>query len=108
MVILEAFVVGVPCVATDVGACREIILGAADGLGSAGFVTQVGSPEETAAALIELARNPDLVARCREAGRQRVRRYYDHEDMIRSYREVYTRLKGDGLGRDRLSATAAH
>lgn len=92
LVILEGFVAGVPCVSTDVGACSEIILGgerADRELGAAGFVTQVGSPQETAAALIQLARDPELVARQREVGRQRVRRYYDHSEMISTYLGIY-------------------
>lgn len=105
LVILEAFVVGVPCVATDVGACSEIILGAGDGLGSAGFVTSVGSATETASALLTLARSPDLRARMRAAGRERVRRFYDHEDMIARYQGIYERLRDNGG--NRLPAPAA-
>ncbi|MBX3172145.1 MAG: GT4 family glycosyltransferase PelF [Candidatus Eremiobacteraeota bacterium] len=103
LVILEAFVGGVPCVATDVGACSEILLGGEESdrqLGPAGFVTQVGSPYETAAALIQLARDPVLAERQRQAGRQRVRRYYDHCDMIRRYSDIYK--KWMQYGRDRI------
>lgn len=92
LVILEAFVAGVPCVSTDVGGCSEIILGGSDedkALGRAGFVTQVGSPEETAAAIVQLARDPKLRAQQRQAGRERVRRYYDQKDMIARYLHLY-------------------
>lgn len=104
LVILEAFVVGVPCVATDVGACSEIILGAGDGLGPAGFVTSVGAFAETASALLSLEKSSSLRASMREAGRARVRKYYDHEDMIARYQGIYERLKAHGG--DRISTPA--
>ena len=63
LVILEAYACGVPVIATDVGACREMIEGrAADdrAIGPSGFVTRVATPKETAAALVRLARDSEL------------------------------------------------
>ena len=94
LVILEGFCTGVPVVATNVGACSEIIHGmdeADQAIGPAGIVTRVGNPSDTAEALIRLARNPDLRRQMAEAGKKRVRIYYDHDDMIRRYREIYGR-----------------
>jgi glycosyltransferase involved in cell wall biosynthesis len=92
LVMLEAYAAGLPVVATDVGACREMIEGRSEPdrqLGESGFVTRVANPEETAAALIRLARDPRLRARLGAAGRERVVRFYRREDMIESYRALY-------------------
>lgn len=107
LVILEAFVAGVPCVATDVGGCSEILLGGSPedkALGSAGFVTQVGSPQSTAAAILRLATDPQLRRTQSLVGQRRVRQFYDHLDMIREYRELYLTWMGEeaSLGGNRL------
>jgi glycosyltransferase involved in cell wall biosynthesis len=92
LVILEAYAAGLPVVATDVGACREMIEGrtASDRLlGASGFVTRVGIPEDTAAALVRLARDPELRTRLGAAGRKRVVGFYRREQMLESYRALY-------------------
>ncbi len=63
LVLLEGGAAGVPVVATDVGACRELVLGRSGddrGLGAAGLLTPIGSPRATADALLRLARDPAL------------------------------------------------
>jgi glycosyltransferase involved in cell wall biosynthesis len=95
LVILEAYAAGLPAIATDVGACREMIEGrsAPDRLlGSSGFVTRVGTPRETAAALVRLARDPQLRRRFGQAGRKRVLGYYRRASMLESYRDLYRTL----------------
>jgi glycosyltransferase involved in cell wall biosynthesis len=95
LVILEAYAAGLPVVATDVGACREMIEGrsVADRLlGPSGFVTRVGTPSETAAALVRLARDPPLRRRLGQAGRRRVRAFYRRASMLESYRDLYRTL----------------
>jgi glycosyltransferase involved in cell wall biosynthesis len=92
LVILEAYAAGLPAVATDVGACREMIEGrsAPDRLlGASGFVTRVGTPSDTAAALVRLARDPQLRRRLGQAGRTRVLGFYRRASMIESYRDLY-------------------
>ena len=95
LVILEAYARGVPVIASDVGACREMIEGraAADReLGPSGFVTRVATPKETAAALVRLARDPKLRRRMGEAGLRRVAAYYQRRDMLASYRALYAAM----------------
>ena len=92
LVILEAYAAGLPVVATDVGACREMVEGrsAPDRLlGDSGLVTRVGTASETAAALVRLARDPLLRRRFGRAGRKRVLGFYRRQDMIESYRGLY-------------------
>ncbi len=55
--VLEAGAAAIPTVASNVGACREILLGRRDehpALGAGGILTDVASPEQTAAAIGEL------------------------------------------------------
>ncbi len=95
LVILEAYARAVPVIATDVGACREMVEGraAADReLGPSGFVTRVATPKETAAALVRLARDPKLRRRMGEAGLRRVAAYYQRRDMLASYRALYATM----------------
>jgi glycosyltransferase involved in cell wall biosynthesis len=95
LVILEAYAAGLPVIATDVGACREMIEGrsAPDRLlGGSGVVTRVGTASETAAALVRLARDPSLRRRFGTAGRKRVLGFYRRQDMIDSYRSLYREM----------------
>ncbi len=95
LVILEAYAWGVPVVATDVGACREMIEGRGEEdrrIGPSGFVTRVAAPKETAAAIIRLARDVQLRWRMGAAGHQRVTAYYQRGDMLARYRALYTSL----------------
>jgi glycosyltransferase involved in cell wall biosynthesis len=95
LVILEAGAAGIPSVATDVGACREIIMGHEDEapkLGPGGVVTTLTSPKATAEGMLKLLSDPAYYAACSAAIRERVRRYYDKRDMLSSYRGLYESL----------------
>ncbi len=92
LVLLEGFCSGLPAVASDVGACREIIYGRSpedQALGVAGAVTWVGNARQTAEAVIALYKNPEERKRRGEAGRQRVTKYYRRDQMLETYRRVY-------------------
>ncbi|MCI0512996.1 GT4 family glycosyltransferase PelF [candidate division KSB1 bacterium] len=92
LTILEAMAVGVPCIATRVGACEELIYGrTADdqSLGVAGIVTNIGKPTETAAAIYRIISEPELHAKMVAAGYQRVERYYREETLIAQYQQHY-------------------
>lgn len=91
-VILEGGVVGIPMVATDVGACREMLegRGAEDSaIGISGLVTEVSNPRSTADAVVQLLTNTVLYERCSEAARVRVRRYYNQNDLLSRYLNLY-------------------
>lgn len=91
-VILEANAVGIPCVATDVGACREMIEGRVKddiAIGPSGLVTPVCSPEATAHAVLNLLYDTTFYDKCSEAGKTRVHRYYDQDDLLSRYLNAY-------------------
>jgi glycosyltransferase involved in cell wall biosynthesis len=94
LVLLEAGAAGIPCVVTDVGACREIVLGRQGeypALGAGGFVTPLANPRATAQAVGQLLRDEVLRARCGRALQTRVRRYYNRRMVDAAYAEVYAR-----------------
>jgi glycosyltransferase involved in cell wall biosynthesis len=96
LVILEAYSAAIPVIATDVGACREMIEGQEGDdryLGPSGLVTRVANPEDTARALVRLAGDADLRARYGQAGRDRVTTYYQREDMLASYEDIYRKAR---------------
>jgi glycosyltransferase involved in cell wall biosynthesis len=95
LVILEAYTWGLPVIATDVGACREMIEGRGEEdrrIGPSGFVTRVAAPKETAAAIVRLARDVRLRWRMGAAGHERVTTYYQRRDMLARYHALYGAL----------------
>lgn len=95
LVLLEAGAAGIPCIATDVGSCREIIEGAPDehpNLGLAGRVAPPMDAEAVGAAIVELAADPALRAACGEVLRQRVRTYFTSEISASRYEALYREL----------------
>lgn len=93
LIILECYAAGVPCVCTDVGACRELIYGrtAEDkAIGPAGYLTGIGSPADTADALLRAIASPENVLKLGAAGRTRVERHYRQDEIMGIYRRYYT------------------
>jgi glycosyltransferase involved in cell wall biosynthesis len=92
LVILEGFAAGVPCVATDVGSCRQLLegMGPEDrALGTAGEVVGIADPEALAAAMVRLLSDPARWQAAQRAGRERVRQFYTQEKMLALYQETY-------------------
>lgn len=93
LVILEASAAGIPVVASDVGACRELLEGRSGDdrrIGPSGIVTRLAAPEETAAAIARLAREPELRRQMGAAGQRRVATFYRKTATISTYRALYT------------------
>ncbi|TBR16823.1 DUF3492 domain-containing protein [bacterium] len=93
--VLEANAVGIPVVATDVGACREMLEGRSPedrAVGPSGLLTSVSDPEGTAAAVLRLLSEPGLYNSCAEAGRTRAARFYDQGDLISRYLNLYEQM----------------
>ncbi len=94
LVILEAFACGVPVICTDVGCCRELIEGGPKDrhLGPSGVVTRVAVPQDTARAIVTLARDRALLRRYGESARQRLLASYQRSTMLESYKALYAEL----------------
>ena len=97
LVIGESHASGLPVLATDVGACRDLIEGkeAADRLlGLAGEVVPIADPDALARAALALLTDPARWTAAQGAGIARVERYYRQSQVIDSYREIYRRTGG--------------
>lgn len=95
LVILEAGCAGVPSVASDVGACRELLEGRTPedrSLGPSGIVTRVADPSDTAAAITCILADNGLRSRMAVSARKRVESYYRESDLNRKYMEIYTKF----------------
>lgn len=92
LVLLEAMASGVPVVATDVGACREMLEGRPGEdalLGPSGEVVPVVSPARVADAVVTLARDPARRAAMSASGIRRAERFYSEARFLGSYRSLY-------------------
>lgn len=92
LTILEAGAAGVPCVATDVGACREMIEGdplVPDGFGPGGVVTPVADPAATAEAIAALLLDAPRRAKAATSLQDRIRARYLKTDCDAHYARVY-------------------
>ncbi|PTR17419.1 glycosyltransferase involved in cell wall biosynthesis [Nitrosospira sp. Nsp2] len=99
LVVLEAFASGLPCLATDVGSCRELIEGRSEedwALGAAGSVVPIADPQGTAEAALELLNDAGRWRQAQQAGLARVARYYDDKLMFSSYRNLYMETLAPG------------
>jgi glycosyltransferase involved in cell wall biosynthesis len=96
LVILEAGAAGIPTVATDVGACREMIMGKQDenpALGPGGLVVSPSNPQALAESVFKLLTDHEFHARCSAAMRARVGAYYNKQDQYVAYRDLYAQCR---------------
>jgi len=99
LVILEGFAAGVPCVATDVGSCKDLIYGGVDdediALGKAGAVTGIANPQEMADRYLELLDYKNgKWEKAQKIALQRVNRYYKEEQFLFHYQTIYKQAYG--------------
>jgi glycosyltransferase involved in cell wall biosynthesis len=94
LVILEGMACEIPFVATDVGACRELLEGKKDDdIGLSGIITTPVSPRNTANAIIKLIKDKNLRIQMSQNRRKRVEKYYTNKMFIEKYNEVYESLR---------------
>ncbi len=93
LIILEAGAAGVPCVTTDVGACRELLEGPIAGSDETpgGMVVPVGASDEMAEAIGSLLADEALRVRLGSGLKERVNRHYRAEVIAQAYAQLYER-----------------
>lgn len=91
-IIMEAGAVGIPSVATNVGACEQLCFGREEEtppLGQGGIITPLANPEATAYAIIKLLADDELYERCSAAIKKRIETYYRFGQEQEAYRALY-------------------
>ncbi len=94
LVILEASRYGIPVVATDVGACRELLEGRSEEdrtLGVSGVITQMASPHQTAEAILKVLKDESFRKHLGAVALKRVSRFYREKDIMDQYHLLYRR-----------------
>ncbi|PJE16629.1 GT4 family glycosyltransferase PelF [Legionella sp.] len=95
LVLLESFGAGIPVVATDVGACKEMVLGSEGEdaeLGPAGKIVKVAETRQLETAILEILNNPNLWKEMSQSAIKRVEKYYDERLMIERYEHIYEKV----------------
>jgi glycosyltransferase involved in cell wall biosynthesis len=98
LVILEGYAAGVPCVATDVGSCRQLVFGLSDedrALGPSGDIVRIADAAALAGASLRLLSDPARWTAAQAAGVERVSRYYTQDLMFGHYRDLYRGALGE-------------
>ncbi|MFV0368448.1 MAG: GT4 family glycosyltransferase PelF [Hyphomicrobiaceae bacterium] len=92
LVVLEAGAASIPCVATNVGCCKELVEGTANEnpqLGQGGLITDAVAPEQTAAAISRLLSDHEEREAFGAAMKARTERYYNAPQAAANYRALY-------------------
>ncbi|OQX60531.1 MAG: glycosyl transferase family 1 [Helicobacteraceae bacterium 4484_230] len=93
LTILEGYAAGVPCVATDVGSCRDLIYGGLgeedEAIGRAGAVTPIANPSALAENYIRFLTDNEAWISAQKAALERVQRYYRQDTFLENYRMAY-------------------
>lgn len=82
MVLLEAMASGLSVIASDSGACPEVV-------GNAGILFNQGNYTELAEKILRLSHEKELSRKLSEAGLKRVRETFSWEDKIDQYLKLY-------------------
>lgn len=100
--VLESMAARRPCVTTDVGCCRALLMGnPGDPYGQAGYCVPPMNRALLADGMEKLARFPQRILEMGEAGQRRVKAYYRREEMMRKYRALYEEVE-QSYGRHRI------
>lgn len=100
--VLESLAACRPCVTTDVGCCKELLLEDPENeLGQAGYCVPPMYREGLADAMEKLCVSRERRIRMGKAGQERVKRYYRHEQMMENYRMLYREVE-ELYGRNRI------
>jgi len=86
-VILEAMLMQVPVIASDVGGTAEVMDN-----GKYGILNQPGQPIDLAGDITKYLTDPGMYRRLAENGRDSILQRYDHKTRVEKLADVYTRL----------------
>jgi len=86
-VILEAMAAGKPVVATRIEGSVEAVVE-----GETGLLVPPAEPEPLANAIFFLLKDKALCEKMGQAGKERIKRYFAVEEMVKSYEELYQAL----------------
>lgn len=90
LVLAEANATGVPCIATDVGGCKEMLEGALDDKEEpSGIITRSVNPKQTADAIMKFIEDDKFYNQCSINGKNRALKFYNETDFLRKYRDIY-------------------
>ena len=95
LVLMEAGYYKVPCIATNVGSCSELLLGRDEadiGLGVSGIIVDVGDTVAMATAAIDLLNQPMKRKQMGDIARKRIQTYYDEQHVNFAYYQRYQTL----------------
>jgi glycosyltransferase involved in cell wall biosynthesis len=87
LTIIEAMAAGLPVVATAVGGIPEVVVD-----GHTGLLTPPKASHDLAAAILQLASNPQQRAKMGQAGRSRAQQLFSDEQMNASYARTYEEI----------------
>ena len=87
MTILEAMAAGLPVVATNVGGNPEIVVNE-----KTGIIVPPKDPPALAEAIIRIMSDRNLAEAMGAAGRERVKKLYSSDRMVREYEELYQNI----------------
>jgi glycosyltransferase involved in cell wall biosynthesis len=89
--LLEAMALGVPAVSTMVGGVPELLE-----QGKGGFLAPVGDFEGLSTAVLRLINEPELLAQCGSACRERIERHFSFSRRVRLMEDYYDWFAGVG------------
>jgi len=88
--LIEAQAMALPCVATNIRGCREVVEE-----GVTGLLIPPGDVDALAGSLRKLLLDPELRFQMGREGRQRMQRYFDEAEVVRRVMEVYGEVLSD-------------
>jgi glycosyltransferase involved in cell wall biosynthesis len=86
-VVLEAMAAGKPVVATNVGACAEVVVN-----GETGWIVPPQNPPALAEAVLRLLKDPELAGTMGRRGRRRVEEHFTVDKMVHRTEAVYEQV----------------
>lgn len=92
LVILEAMASGTPCVSSNVGGVREMILEGIDG-----YYVEVGDTEGMAKRIVELLKDPDRRSEMARRGMERIRKEWSWQRIAERYDVIYREVMDDDI-----------